>query len=59
MYHKDYEIDQKTGRIKGHGPGNAHGKMKHINIKLPSGKKVTIGIEPNAKAKKLFGKSHH
>ena len=54
MFHKDYIIDPETGRIKGHGPGNTHAKMKHINIKLPSGKKVVINIEPNAKSKKLF-----
>ena len=54
MYHKDYVIDKQTGRIVGHGPGNPHEKMKHINVKLPDGNKVAITIEPNEKAKKLF-----
>lgn len=54
MYHKDYNIDNETGRIYGHGPENKHAKMKHINIKLPNGKKVTINIIPNQKAKRLF-----
>jgi RHS repeat-associated protein len=47
MYHKDYHFDPETGRIYGHGEGNPHGDAKHINIKLPDGRKVTIIIEPN------------
>jgi hypothetical protein len=47
IYHKDYHFDPRTGRIYGHGPGNPHGGFKHINVKLPDGTKVTIGIEPN------------
>ncbi len=43
-YHKDYLVDPSTGRIYGHGEGNPHGAGKHINIKLPSGDKVTIII---------------
>ncbi|WP_274050016.1 RHS repeat-associated core domain-containing protein [Thalassomonas haliotis] len=44
MYKKDYLIDKSTGRVYGHGPNNAHAHNKHINIKLPSGKKTTIVI---------------
>jgi RHS repeat-associated protein len=47
IYHKDYQFNPETGRIYGHGPGNQHGDFKHINVKLPDGSKVTIGIEPN------------
>lgn len=47
IFHKDYHFDPKTGRIYGHGAGNPHGGFKHINIKLPDGRKVTIIIEPN------------
>ncbi len=48
MYHKDYQVDPRTGRVFGHGPDNAHGAFKHINVKLPDGRKVTIIIEPRA-----------
>ena len=47
IYHKDYHFDPRTNRIYGHGPENPHGGFKHINVKLPDGTKVTIGIEPN------------
>lgn len=40
MYHKDYNIDNETGRTYGYGPENKHAKMKHINIKLPNGKRL-------------------
>ncbi|WP_206108306.1 hypothetical protein, partial [Paludisphaera soli] len=46
IYHKDYHFDPRTDRIYGHGPKNPHGGFKHINVKLPDGTKVTIGIEP-------------
>jgi hypothetical protein len=46
IYHKDYHFDPRTDRIYGHGPENPHGGFKHINVKLPDGTKVTIGIEP-------------
>jgi hypothetical protein len=46
IYHKDYQIDPKTGRNYGHGADNPHGGYKHVNIKLPDGRKVTIIIEP-------------
>ena len=45
MYHKDYQFDPKTGRIYGHSEGNRHAHEKHINIKLPDGKKVNILID--------------
>lgn len=45
MYHKDYLVDPKSGRIFGHDAGNPHGGNKHINVKLPSGDKATIFIE--------------
>ena len=49
MYHKDYLVDPKTGRIYGHDINNPHGDFKHINIKLPNGSKVTIKITPKGK----------
>lgn len=46
LYHKDYNINPNTNRIYGHDASNPHGANKHINIKLPDGRKVTIIIDP-------------
>lgn len=43
-YHKDYAIDPKTGRVRGHGLNDDHGKHPHINIKRTDGIKVVINI---------------
>ena len=43
-YHKDYAVDPKTGRVRGHGPNDAHGEYPHINIKRTDGTKVIINI---------------
>ncbi len=44
-YHKDYAVDSKTGRVRGHDqPGNPHGENPHINIKRDDGTKVLIDI---------------
>ncbi|WP_425464201.1 RHS repeat-associated core domain-containing protein [Paenibacillus lentus] len=43
-YHKDYAIDPKTGRVRGHADNNDHGTFPHINIKRKDGKKVLINI---------------
>lgn len=43
-YHKDYAIDPETGRVRGHGPNDAHGNFPHINIKRKDGVKVIINI---------------
>lgn len=44
MYHKDYHFDPQTGRIYGHSATNPHANNKHINVKLPDGRKVAILI---------------
>ncbi len=46
MFHKDYQVDPDTGRICGHSATNPHGDFKHINVKLPDGRMVTIIIDP-------------
>lgn len=43
-YHKDYAIDPKKGRVRGHSDDNDHGTYPHINIKRKDGKKVLINI---------------
>lgn len=43
-YHKDYSVDPKTGRVRGHSPNDAHGDYPHINIKRKDGVKVVINI---------------
>jgi RHS repeat-associated protein len=43
-YHKDYAIDPKTGRVRGHGLEDAHGEHPHINVKRDDGTKVVINI---------------
>ncbi|KHN93117.1 hypothetical protein BSK69_19075 [Pectobacterium actinidiae] len=43
-YHKDYGIDPATGRVRGHGPNDEHGRYPHINIKRRDGIKVVINI---------------
>jgi hypothetical protein len=44
-YHKDYAIDEETGKVRGHdGPNATHGEHPHINIKRKDGTKVVINI---------------
>ncbi|WP_179223621.1 hypothetical protein [Paenibacillus tyrfis] len=43
-YHKDYAIDPKTGRVRGHAEDNEHGAFHHINNKKKRWKKVLINI---------------
>jgi hypothetical protein len=45
IYHKDYWFDPTTNRIYGHGAANPHAQHKHINVKLPDGRKAAILIE--------------
>ena len=42
-YHKDYGINNKTGRVYGHDGTNPHGKYPHINIKRTDGKNAWLG----------------